>query len=96
MTAYMFVWCTILTTDRDGRDPPRDRQRLSTAVVRAVAAAAGRPATAPGFVLADAIDPEALDDLFAGGGEWSVEFRIEKWTVTVTHRGTVDVRPAER
>lgn len=89
------------TTERDARTTlcrrhrRTDDRRLSTAIVEAVATASDRPPTAPGFVLSDAVDPEALDALFAAGGEWSFEFRLEQWTVTVTHEGAIDVRKTD-
>lgn len=79
-----------MTADSESTVPPS----VAVAVVEAVAAEVG---VAPGeldCVLADVVDPGALDALFAGGRDadfGSVEFSYCGCAVTVRADGTVSV-----
>lgn len=79
-------------------------QSPSEAVVTAVAEASGRAVTAGDGAdaldpLYDAIDPDALDTLFAtdadGAGATAVEFVYEGYEVTVEATDIVTVRPLQ-
>lgn len=76
------------TTSTDATNPP------STRVAYRLAEESGRPIDGL-RPLADAIDPEALDDVFAGRDtpEAYVTFQHEGYTVTVTGGGDVLVDP---
>lgn len=75
-------------------------ETVSEAVVRAVAAATGRPAT-PGRdgptddldELFDAVDPDALDTLFRGRSDGRVVFYWSDCEIAVDGGTTVVVRP---
>ena len=82
-----------LSTQFDWVDTPP-----SIAVVEAISVAANRePLDGP--PLYDAVDSEALDDLFETEGRppanLEVSFTYDGFDVTVTGAGTVTVRPAE-
>lgn len=71
-------------------------ERLSIRVVETVANEEGVPATDLDCLLADAIDPQALDDLFSdrtgdSATTGSVRFSYCGYAVTVTANGTVTV-----
>lgn len=75
----------------DADEPESERtvaDRASTRVVEAVAAAADADPLemAP---LADVVDPEALDGLFASGAEGRLAFRYDGHDVTVHSDGRV-------
>lgn len=87
------------TEDRDFyayHDPAGDA-RLSTTLVHALADVMGVDVTETGFVLAEQIDPEALDTLFsppAGEGTTGhVAFSIDGYRVTVYSDGTIVITP---
>jgi hypothetical protein len=69
---------------------PPDEQSASVAVVEAIAAKEGVETTELP-VLYDAIDPDALDQLFAGNSRvrGSIQFTYCGYTVTVTAAGDV-------
>jgi hypothetical protein len=94
-----------MTADRNGRDPGRDDARsgtpfdrstrsISTDVVLAVAEAAGTDALSLS-PLHRAVDPEALDALFAVGASEStgptIVFQYEGYEVTVAPGGEIDL-----
>ena len=72
--------------------------RLSTTVVHALADVMGRDATDAGFVLADSVDPEALDRLFEEFGDGAahahVAFTVERHRVTVYGDGRIVITPS--
>ena len=67
-------------------------QSLSIAIVEAVADARGEDPTSASFVLADHVDPDALDALYDGPSEaWEFEFALEGHAVHVASEGIVSV-----
>lgn len=79
-------------------DPDRSA-RLSTTVVHALADAMGGDVTETEFSLYDAVDPDALDRLFAPQGDGTerapghVAFRVMGHEVTVYHNGHIVITP---
>lgn len=91
---------------RRGRDyfayhDPAGDARLSTTLVHALADVMGVDVTDTGFVLADQIDPDALDALFTqtvdGGGNPAghLAFSVDGYRVTVYSDGTIVITPPE-
>ena len=70
---------------------------LSTTVVHALADAMEVDVTDVEFSLADSIDPEALDRLFASGADRTaaghVAFTVEGYSVTVYSGGEIVITP---
>ncbi len=78
-----------MTADSESTEP----RSVTVAVVEAVAAEVGVPTTDLDCVLADVVDPGALDALFAGGRDaGTVEFAYCGCAVTVRADGTVEVQ----
>ncbi len=79
-------------------DPDGDA-RLSTTLVHALADVMGHDVTETGFVLAEEIDPEALDRLFSPTNNESavghVAFSINGHRVTVYSDGAIVITPPE-
>lgn len=78
---------------------PDGEARLSTTLVHALADIMGVDVTDTGFVLAEEIDPEALDMLFApsdgSGTVGHVAFSVDSHRVTVYSDGTIVITPPE-
>ncbi len=78
-----------------------DDEKLSTAVVMALAEVAGDNLDDLGMPLYDAIDPDALDNLFSDKHDGSprmggkVVFDIDRYRVTVHSYGEIIVRERE-
>lgn len=79
-------------------DPDGDA-RLTTTLVHALADVMGVDVTDTGFVLADHIDPDALDTLFAdpvderGNPLGHVAFAVDSYRVTIYSDGTIVITP---
>ena len=88
-------------TSRDivARHDPNGQARLSTTLVHALADAMGVDVTDSDFVLADSIDPDALDVIFrpmqSAGSTYRghVAFSIEGYRVTVYSDGEIVITP---
>lgn len=85
------------TVDYYAYHDPESDARLSTTLVHALADVMGVDVTDSGFVLAEEIDPEALDNLFAppAGDETTghVAFRANSYRVTVYSNGKIVITP---
>lgn len=77
---------------------PDGQARLSTTLVHALADVMGIDVTETGFVLAEEIDPDALDLLFSsasGGTGAHVAFAVDDYRVTVYGDGTIVITPPD-
>lgn len=78
---------------------PKGDARLSTTLVHALADVMGHDVTETGFVLAEEIDPEALDRLFSpasgDGSVGHVAFSVNEHRVTVYSDGAIVITPPE-
>lgn len=80
---------------------PQDRQLISTAVIREVAAREGVDPTELSTPLYDVVDPDALDSLVRStqnrgeGAGLQIRFRYCDYVVRVDGSGTVTVREQE-
>lgn len=85
------------TRDYYAHHDPDGQARLSTTLVHALADVMGADVTETGFVLADEIDPDALDMLFSsgspGGPAAHVAFAVDDYRVTVYGDGTIVITP---
>lgn len=77
-------------------DPDGDA-RLSTTLVHALADVMGTDVTDAGFILAEEIDPEALDLLFIPSSQSEpaghVAFSVQSYRVTIYSDGTIVITP---
>ena len=74
---------------------PEHTSSVSSAVVEAVADASNTPPSDLPEQLNDVVDPDALDQLFAGKEtEGHIQFEFCRYLVTVGSDGSVTVEPA--
>jgi hypothetical protein len=69
---------------------------IGVEIARGVAIVRGEDPSAPGFVLADYVDPDALDALAGSrGADWRFDLDVPDCHVTVRGDGTLVVRPSQ-
>jgi hypothetical protein len=72
-----------------------DGVAIDVEIARGVAAVRGAEPSAPGFVLADHVDPDALGALAeSAGADWRFDLDVADCHVTVHGDGTLLVRPS--